>query len=111
MLKVQNEPRFYFLFFFSDAYPGHSGESFCSSDISIDGTEAGFELGESESVGGPDGSHQGSSHHSHHHPGGAGPGGGPEMPNLSQSLHTAMHNPIDKLFMMQNNYFSNVDHS
>ena len=93
--------------------------------MSIDGTEAGFELGESESGAGPDGSHQGGSHShysersGHSGGGGSGPGGGggngsasagPEMPSLSQSLHSAMHNPIDKLFMMQNSYFSSADH-
>ncbi|XP_001605174.1 LIM homeobox transcription factor 1-beta isoform X2 [Nasonia vitripennis] len=93
-----------------DAYPGHSGDSYCSSDISIDGTEAAFELGgESESGAGPDGSHQGGSH-SHHAPGGGNGPGGPEMPTLSQSLHSTMHNPIDKLFMMQSSYFSSADH-
>ncbi|XP_012269061.1 LIM homeobox transcription factor 1-beta isoform X1 [Athalia rosae] len=81
-----------------DAYPGHSGESFCSSDLSLDGTEAGFDIGDGDN-GGPDGSHPGGPHPHH----------GPpphEAPTLSQSLHAAMHNPIDKLFMMQTNYFS-----
>ncbi|XP_012272384.1 LIM homeobox transcription factor 1-beta-like [Orussus abietinus] len=73
-----------------DTYMGHSGESFCSSDISLDGTEAGFDIGESESAG-ADGSHQGSSH-SHH-------GTAHEPPPPA-------HNPIDKLFMMQTSYFS-----
>ncbi|XP_058798262.1 LIM homeobox transcription factor 1-beta-like isoform X2 [Phymastichus coffea] len=91
-----------------DAYPGHSGDSYCSSDISIDGTEAGFELGESENNGGPDGSHQGGSH-SHHSSGGPG-GPGPEMSSLSQSLHSAIHNPIDNLFRMSTNYFSGTEH-
>ncbi|XP_014214574.1 LIM homeobox transcription factor 1-beta-like [Copidosoma floridanum] len=87
-----------------DAYPGHSGESFCSSDISIDGTEAGFDLGESES--GPiDGATSSHSHHS-----GVGPQGGPDLQSLSQGLHAAVHNPIDKLFMMQTSYFSSSDH-
>lgn len=96
---------------FSDAYPGHSGESFCSSDLSLDGTEAGFDLGENEG-GGPDGSHQGTttttttSSHSHH----GASSHGSEPPSLSQSLHAAIHNPIDKLFMMQSSYFSG-DHS
>ncbi|XP_015586197.1 LIM homeobox transcription factor 1-beta [Cephus cinctus] len=85
-----------------DAYPGNSGESFCSSDLSLDGTEAGFDIGESEG-GGADGSHQGGSH-SHHG------GTSHDPPSLSQSLHAAMHNPIDKLFMMQSSYFSG-DHA
>lgn len=88
-----------FCFFpLSDAYPGNSGESFCSSDLSLDGTEAGFDIGDGDN-GGPDGSHPGGPH-SHHGP--------PphETPTLSQSLHAAMHNPIDKLFMMQSSYFS-----
>ncbi|XP_023317380.1 LIM homeobox transcription factor 1-beta-like [Trichogramma pretiosum] len=110
-----------------DVYPGHSGDSFCSSDVSLDGTEPGFEMCENESGGGPDGSHQsgGGGGHSHHGQA-SGPGGGQigiggghqgsgghagEMPSLAQSLHSTMHNPIDKLFMMQNSYFSSADHS
>ncbi|EFN83212.1 LIM homeobox transcription factor 1-beta isoform X1 [Harpegnathos saltator] len=85
-----------------DAYPGHSGESFCSSDLSLDGTEAGFDIGENDG-GGADGSHQGASH-SHHG------SSSHDTPSLSQSLHAAIHNPIDKLFMMQSSYFSG-DHA
>lgn len=87
----------------SDAYPGHSGESFCSSDLSLDGTEAGFDIGENEGGGGQEGGHQASSH-SHHGP------TSHEAPPLSQSLHATIHNPIDKLFMMQSSYFSG-DHA
>jgi LIM homeobox transcription factor 1 len=103
-----------------DAYPVHSGESYYSSDTSMDGTE----IGESESGGGgPDGSHQGGSHSHHGSGGGSGTGGGgagggtggggigPEMLSLSESLHSVVHNPIDKLFMMQTSYFSSADHS
>ncbi|XP_011312395.1 LIM/homeobox protein LMX-1.2 isoform X2 [Fopius arisanus] len=79
-----------------NTYPGNSGESFCSSDLSLDGTEAGFDIGENESTG-TDGTHQNA--HSHH------AGSSHEAPTLSQSLHAAMHNPIDKLFMMQDSYF------
>ncbi|XP_063974244.1 LIM/homeobox protein LMX-1.2-like isoform X2 [Diachasmimorpha longicaudata] len=79
-----------------NTYPGNSGESFCSSDLSLDGTEAGFDIGENESTG-TDGTHQNT--HSHH------AGSSHEAPTLSQSLHAAMHNPIDKLFMMQDSYF------
>ncbi|XP_017880639.1 LIM homeobox transcription factor 1-beta-like isoform X3 [Ceratina calcarata] len=86
-----------------NAYPGHSGESFCSSDLSLDGTEAGFDIGESEGGGGQDSGHQSSSHPHH---GSA----SHEAPSLSQSLHAAIHNPIDKLFMMQSSYFSG-DHA
>ncbi|XP_051164739.1 LIM/homeobox protein lim-6-like [Leptopilina boulardi] len=81
-----------------DNYPVHSGESFCSTDLSLDGTEAGFEIAENE-TGGPESSHQGSSHSLH-------TGTTQESPSLSQSLHAAINNPIDKLYMMSNNYFS-----
>ncbi|XP_043271722.1 LIM homeobox transcription factor 1-beta isoform X2 [Venturia canescens] len=84
-----------------DAYPGNSGESFCSSDLSQDGTEAGFDIGDSESRAAPDGHHASSLSHG---------GSSQEAPSLSQSLHVAIHNPIDKLFMMQSSYFSG-DHS
>ncbi|XP_033323101.1 LIM homeobox transcription factor 1 alpha isoform X1 [Megalopta genalis] len=87
-----------------DTYPGHSGESFCSSDLSLDGTEAGFDIGENEGGGGQDGGHQGGGSHPHHGP------TSHEAPSLSQSLHAAIHNPIDKLFMMQSSYFSG-DHA
>lgn len=88
--------------FLPDAYPGHSGESFCSSDLSLDGTDGGFDIGENDG-GGADGSHQGASH-SHHG------SSSHDTPSLSQSLHAAIHNPIDKLFMMQSSYFSG-DHA
>lgn len=87
----------------SDAYPGHSGESFCSSDLSLDGTEAGFDIDQNEGGGGQEGGHQAGSH-SHHGP------TSHEAPPLSQSLHATIHNPIDKLFMMQSSYFSG-DHA
>ncbi|XP_043579387.1 LIM/homeobox protein LMX-1.2-like isoform X2 [Bombus pyrosoma] len=86
-----------------NAYPGHSGESFCSSDLSLDGTEAGFDIAENEGGGGQEGGHQAGSH-SHHGP------TSHEAPPLSQSLHATIHNPIDKLFMMQSSYFSG-DHA
>ena len=88
-------------FCFIDNYPVHSGESFCSSDLSLDGTEAGFEIAENE-TGGPESSHQGSSH-SHH------TGSSQESPSLSQSLHAAINDPINKLYRMSNSYFTS-DH-
>lgn len=88
--------------FLPDAYPGHSGESFCSSDLSLDGTDGGFDIGENDG-GGADGSHQGASH-AHHG------SSSHDTPSLSQSLHAAINNPIDKLFMMQSSYFSG-DHA
>lgn len=90
-----------FFCFFLDTYPGNSGESFLSSDISLDGTEAAFDIGENENTA-PENSHQ-SSTHSHH------AASTHDTATLSQSLHAAMHNPIDKLFMMQSSYFSS-DH-
>lgn len=90
------------LILFSDNYNGNSGESFCSSDISLDGTEVGYEMADSENANTE--SNQGTSSHSHH------PGTTQEPTSLSQGLNAAMHNPIDKLFMMQNSYFSG-DHA
>ncbi|XP_011496441.1 PREDICTED: LIM homeobox transcription factor 1-beta-like isoform X2 [Ceratosolen solmsi marchali] len=101
-----------------NAYPVHSGESYYSSDTSMDGTE----IGENENAAGiPDVSH---SHHASGTGSGTGAAGGggvsggggsaggvgPDMLSLSESLHSAVHNPIDKLFMMQTSYFSSADH-
>lgn len=97
-----SQKRINHVLFLPDAYPGHSGESFCSSDLSLDGTDGGFDIGENDG-GGADGSHQGASH-SHHG------SSSHDTPSLSQSLHAAIHNPIDKLFMMQSSYFSG-DHA
>ena len=83
-----------------NAYPGHSGESFCSSDISLDDSanfepldEAGsdtlslhnLEMAPSHPPAHPS--------HGHPHPHGHPPSG-------------VLVNPIDKLYLMQNSYFS-----
>ncbi|XP_025074545.1 uncharacterized protein LOC105429162 [Pogonomyrmex barbatus] len=88
--------------FFQTRIQDTRGESFCSSDLSLDGTDGGFDIGENDG-GGADGSHQGASH-SHHG------SSSHDTPSLSQSLHAAINNPIDKLFMMQSSYFSG-DHA
>lgn len=76
---------------FTDAYPAHSGESFCSSDISLDGSTNFDHLdeGTSDTL---------------------------SLQHLDiQSAHQQNHdglpssgiaNPIDKLYLMQNSYFS-----
>lgn len=66
----------------------------------MDGTEAGFEIGDNDGN-----ATDGNSHHNSNNS--LGPT--QEIPSLSHSLHNAMHNPIDKLFMMQSSYF-NADH-
>lgn len=81
-----------FLFFSTDTYPTHSGESFCSSEISLDDSTNFEPLDESasdslslqtlEPV--------------------------PPPPSLEGHGLTAFGpvNPIDKLYLMQNSYFS-----
>lgn len=76
---------------FTDNYPAHSGDSFCSSDISLDGSTNFDHLDEATSD-------------------------TLSMQNLDlQSSHQHPHegissggiaNPIDKLYLMQNSYFS-----
>lgn len=73
---------------FTDAYPTHSGESFCSSDISLDDS-TNLEEGGSDSLTmdlPPPPAHS----HPHHDGG----------------LLLGQVNPIDKLYLMQNSYFS-----
>ncbi|XP_075229744.1 LIM homeobox transcription factor 1-beta-like [Lycorma delicatula] len=71
-----------------DAYPAHSGESFCSSDISLDDS-TNLDEGGSDTLSlelGPPPSHEG-------------------------MLHSALGqiNPIDKLYLMQNSYFNSTE--
>ena len=81
-----------FTFIPGERYPGHSGESFCGSELSLD-ESSGFDQLE-EGIDGSSGS--GPVHD-------LGPGGmGPPIPYH----HT---NPIDKLYMMQNSYFSSTE--
>lgn len=73
---------------FTDAYPAHSGESFCSSDISLDDS-TNLDEGGSDTLSlelGPPPSHEG-------------------------MLHSALGqiNPIDKLYLMQNSYFNSTE--
>ena len=99
-----------------DHYPGHSGESFCGSELSLDGSGAFDDLSESgvpgsmhSSAGQPHQEadtdyqrqhqhplHQQAAPEAMHHHQGALTGG----PNSFQT------NPIDKLYMMQDSYFS-----
>ncbi|BES98570.1 Lim homeobox [Nesidiocoris tenuis] len=71
-----------------DAYPAHSGESFCSSDISLDDS-TNLDEGGSDTLSlelGPPPNHE----------------------NMLQ--HPMGHiNPIDKLYLMQNSYFSSSE--
>lgn len=83
-------------FFNFPDYPAHSGDSFCSSDISLDGSNFDqLDEGASDTM-----SLQNLEvHHSHQHGGHA----AHEPLNLGTG---AVVNPIDKLYLMQNSYFS-----
>ncbi|CAH0545838.1 unnamed protein product [Brassicogethes aeneus] len=74
-----------------DNYPAHSGDSFCSSDISLDDTSNFDHLdeGTSDTL-----SLQNLELQSHSHQHDTAPSGG------------SIANPIDKLYLMQNSYFS-----
>ncbi|KAK5639962.1 hypothetical protein RI129_010773 [Pyrocoelia pectoralis] len=74
-----------------DAYPAHSGESFCSSDISLDGSTNFDHLDEatSDTLSLQNMELQ-TSHSRSHEP----------------MSSVAITNPIDKLYLMQNSYFS-----
>lgn len=82
---------------FSD-YPAHSGDSFCSSDISLDGSNFDqLDEGASDTMSLQNMEVQ--HHHNHGHT-------THEPLNLGTG---AVVNPIDKLYLMQNSYFS-TDH-
>ncbi|XP_045463258.1 LIM homeobox transcription factor 1-beta.1 [Harmonia axyridis] len=74
-----------------DTYPTHSGDSFCSSDISLDGSTNFDQLDEatSDTLSLQNLELQ-SSHHQHD-----------SLPSSG-----SIANPIDKLYLMQNSYFS-----
>ncbi|KAF9800658.1 hypothetical protein SFRURICE_015312 [Spodoptera frugiperda] len=83
-----------------DDYPAHSGDSFCSSDISLDGSNFDqLDEGASDTMSLQNLEVQ---HHSHQHPGHS----AHEPLNLGTG---SVVNPIDKLYLMQNSYFS-TDH-
>lgn len=90
----------------TDGYPAHSGDSFCSSDISLDDSTNLEQLDEATS--------DTLSLHNLElgHGGGGGPGGcGPQHDAITVAAaggHPAqpLANPIDKLYLMQNSYFS-----
>ncbi|KAE9544670.1 hypothetical protein AGLY_000212 [Aphis glycines] len=89
----------------------HSVDSFCSSDVSLDGsTTAADEIGSdtmsldlsvhhgtlNQNIHHPNHHHH---HHHHHHVGGA-----------ASVVPGQQINPIDKLYLMQNSYFNSTDH-
>lgn len=95
-------------------YPANSNDSYCSSDISMDGSQF-DQLDEATSdtlsLQNLD-LHAGNGQHNNHQNhtssdsgimcgGGAGGGGGIQIGN---------HNPIDKLYLMQNSYFAAGEH-
>lgn len=75
----------------ADNYPAHSGESFCSSDISLDDSTNFDHLDEatSDTMSLQNLELQPQSHH-----------------NEGISTSSSIANPIDKLYLMQNSYFS-----
>ncbi|XP_049829180.1 LIM homeobox transcription factor 1-beta [Schistocerca gregaria] len=79
-----------------DGYPNHSGESFCSSDISLDDSTNFEQLDE----GGSDSMSLQNLEvqHTHQHP--------PHPPPDVLLPSVVQVNPIDKLYLMQNSYFS-----
>ncbi|XP_025423322.1 LIM homeobox transcription factor 1-beta-like isoform X1 [Sipha flava] len=89
----------------------HSVDSFCSSDVSLDGSiTAADEIGSDTmsldlSVAHGTGHHPNvqqqhhQHHHHHHHVGGA-----------ASAVSGQQINPIDKLYLMQNSYFNSNDH-
>lgn len=89
-------------------YPANSNDSFCSSDLSLDGSNFdqldddadslslnNLEL-QSTSSSGNHNNHSHSNQHSNPH-------------DMLANLNTSLINPIDKLYLMQNSYFSS-DH-
>lgn len=72
-----------------DNYPAHSGDSFCSSDISLDDSTNFDHLDEatSDTISLQNLELQSQSHH-------------------SDNVPSSVANPIDKLYLMQNSYFS-----
>jgi LIM homeobox transcription factor 1 len=90
---INNTTNHDIIFLFADTYPTHSGESFCSSDISLDDSTNFEQLDE----GGSDTlSLQNLDRQAPHPP----PPSDSLLPNIVQV------NPIDKLYLMQNSYFS-----
>lgn len=89
----------YFVFFPLTDYPGNSNDSFCSSDISLDGSN--FDhldeaTSDTLSMHNMDMSSQ---HHNTSHESGIG--------SMSSNASTMGNiNPIDKLYLMQNSYFN-----
>ena len=91
--SINNNTNHDIIFLFADTYPTHSGESFCSSDISLDDSTNFEQLDE----GGSDTlSLQNLDMQAPHPP----PPSESLLPNMVQV------NPIDKLYLMQNSYFS-----
>lgn len=101
-------------------YPANSNDSFCSSDISMDGsnfdqldeaTSDTISLQNMEMHGGSNNHHHnhhhGQHHHHHHHQASSDSGimcG--SLPTPSGMGGGGSVNPIDKLYLMQNSYFS-----
>lgn len=81
-----------FFILLPDAYPAHSRESFCSSDISLDDS-TNLDEGGSDTLS----LELGPPPHPHPHP------------HPSEGLLLGQINPIDKLYLMQNSYFSSSE--
>uniref|UniRef100_A0A1B0G3P6 Uncharacterized protein n=1 Tax=Glossina morsitans morsitans TaxID=37546 RepID=A0A1B0G3P6_GLOMM len=87
--------------FSPDDYPANSNDSFCSSDLSLDGSNFDNLDDDTDSLSlnnlelrstGSSGHHNQHHHHSHPH-------------DMLANLNNSLTNPIDKLYLMQNSYF------
>lgn len=85
-----------FFNFISD-YPANSNDSFCSSDLSLDGSNFDNLDDDADSLSLNNLELQSSSSSGHHH------NSNPQ--DILANLNTSLINPIDKLYLMQNSYF------
>lgn len=88
----------YYFFFFITDYPANSNDSFCSSDLSLDGSN--FDNldddADSLSLNNLELQSSSSSGHNYHN-------SNPQ--DILANLNNSLINPIDKLYLMQNSYF------
>ncbi|XP_023294595.2 LIM homeobox transcription factor 1-beta [Lucilia cuprina] len=83
--------------FSPDDYPANSNDSFCSSDLSLDGSNFDHLDDDADSLSLNNLELQSSSSSGHHH------NSNPQ--DILANLNNSLINPIDKLYLMQNSYF------
>ncbi|TMW49708.1 hypothetical protein DOY81_005213 [Sarcophaga bullata] len=83
--------------FSPDDYPANSNDSFCSSDLSLDGSNFDNLDDDADSLSLNNLELQSSSSSGHHH------NSNPQ--DILANLNNSLINPIDKLYLMQNSYF------